>query len=78
MPDLTSSIDAPGFGPTIRNPDGTFGCTPEHADDPWDMLPVNVRRSLKQRITAHAKAKGEKTAAWARRQLEAALEAEGG
>ncbi|WP_411867090.1 hypothetical protein [Vulcanococcus limneticus] len=63
------------YGPAKRNPDGTFGSL-EHANDPWDILPVSMRRSLKQRIVAHTAARNTKTAVWARDVLVAAMEAD--
>jgi hypothetical protein len=76
QPAVSDEVLAQGpYGPAKRNPDGTFGSL-QHADDPWDLLPVSMRRSLKQRIVAHAAARNEKAAAWARDALVAALEAE--
>jgi hypothetical protein len=63
-----------GFGIVGRSEKGTFTSVGEAAEDPWSILSVNLRRSMKERVDAAARAKGLKSAVWAREILEAALE----
>ncbi len=76
QPAVSEEVLAQGpYGPAKRNPDGTFASV-EHAEDPWDILPVSMRRSLKKRIVAYTATRNQKAAAWARDVLVAAMEAD--
>jgi hypothetical protein len=63
-----------GFGIVGRSDNGTFTSVGASPEDPWSILSVNMRRSMKERVDAAAKAKGLKSAVWAREILEAALD----